>query len=185
MPYTRFGDFVNGTPPPINSTFLNAVEAELASINTLAEDPNISADGNGAATLLKLAVNPGSTVLNGATAGTATLYQPLNGVLKVVLCYLAGFQNNSGAAQTIAIPTPFLTSFRWWTGDINPLTFVGSSTNRTADIVTALAAAGGSIGSQTTVNSHSFGNVNAGVDTISFNASEANPHTGLILMVGI
>jgi hypothetical protein len=183
--YTQFGPFANGQSPPINSSFLNGLESFLSLINALAIDANISADGNGAATLIELAINSGSTVLNGATAGTATLYQPLNGVLKLVMCYLSGFRNGGGSAQTIAIPTPFVTSFRWWVGDINPLTFVGSSSNRTSDIVTALASGGGTVTSQTTVNKYSHGGVNAAVDTISFNASEASAHTGLILMIGV
>jgi hypothetical protein len=185
MPYTQYGPFVNGQSPPINASFLNGVESYLALINTLAIDANISSDGNGAATLAKLAINSASTILNGSTQGTATLYQPLSGTLKLVMCYLNGFRNGGGTAQTLAIPTPFLTSFRWWTGDINPLTFVGSTVSRTANIITGLAAGGGATTSQTTVNSHSFGGVNAAVDTISFNSGEASTHTGLILLVGV
>jgi hypothetical protein len=183
--YTQYGPLVNGSSPPLNQSFFNGIESYLLSLNSLAEDANISADGNGAATMLKLALNPGSTVLNGATAGTATLYQPVNGTFKLVLCYLAGFQNNSGAAQTIAIPTPFTTALRFWIGDTNPLTLVGSSTNRTANIVTALSASGGTVTSQTTINKYSHGGVNAGVDTISFNASEASVHSGLLVLIGI
>jgi len=185
MAYTEYGPFTNGQSPPVNASFLNGVESFLLLVNALALDSNITADGNGAATLVKLAINSGSTVLNGSTAGTATLYQPLNGTLKLVMAYLNGFRNGGGSAQTLAIPTPFTTSFRWWTGDSNPLTFVGSTTSRTANIVTALAAGGGTVTSQTTVNSHSFGGVNAAVDTISFNSGEASAHTGLILMVGV
>lgn len=185
MAYTQYGPFSNGTSPPINGSFLNGVESFLLLVNALATDANITSDSAGAATMIKLAINAGGTVLNGATAGTATLYQPLNGTLKLVMCYLSGFRNGGGSAQTLAIPTAFTTSFRWWVGDINPITFVGSSTNRTSDIVTALAAGGGTLTSQTTVNKHSFGSVNAGVDTISFNASEASTHTGLILMIGV
>lgn len=185
MPYSQYGPFDNGGSPPVNENFLNGLESFLLLINALATDSHITSDGNGAATLLKLAINSSSAVLNGSTAGTATLYQPLNGTLKLVLCYLNGFRNGGGSAQTLAIPTPFVTSFRWWTGDINPLTFVGSSSSRTANIITALAAGGGTITSQTTVNGHSFGGVNAAVDTISFNSGEASAHTGLILMVGV
>jgi hypothetical protein len=157
----------------------------LLLVNALAIDSHITADGNGAATLLKLAINSGSTVLNGSTAGTATLYQPLNGTLKLALVYLNGFRNGGGAAQTIAVPTSFTTAFRWWVGDTNPLTFVGSTVSRTANIITALAAGGGTVTSQTTVNKYSFGDVNAAVDTVSFNSGEATTHTGLIVMVGV
>lgn len=185
MAYTQYGPFDNGGSPPINENFLNGVESFLLLINALATDANITSDGNGAATLLKLAVNAPSTVLNGSTAGTATLWQPLNGTLKLVLVYLNGFRNGGGSAQTLAIPVPFTTSFRWWTGDTNPLTFTGSSVARTANIITALAAGGGTITSQTTVNSHSFGGLTAAVDTISFNSGEASTHTGLIVAVGV
>lgn len=185
MTYTEYGPFTNGASPPINASFLNGVESFLLLINALAIDSHITSDGNGAGTMLKLAINSGSTVLNGSTAGTATLYQFLNGTLKLVVVYENGFRNGGGAAQTIAIPTPFTTSFKWWTGDSNPLTFVGSSSSRTANIITALAAGGGTITSQTTVNSHSFGAVNAAVDTVSFNSGEASAHTGTILMVGV
>jgi hypothetical protein len=185
MTYTQYGPFANGGSPPVNSNFLNGVESFLLTVNALATDANITSDGNGAATLAKLALNTSSTVLNGATAGTATLYQPFNGTLKLVLVYLNGFRNGGGTAQTLAIPVPFTTSFRFWTGDTNPLTFTGSSVSRTANIITALAAGGGTITSQTTVNSHSMGHVNAATDTVSFNSGEASTHTGLIVLLGV
>jgi hypothetical protein len=185
MSYTQYGPFTNGTSPPINASFLNGVESYLLLLNALAVDSSITSDGSGAATMIKLAINSGSTVLNGATAGTATLYQPLNGTLKLVLIYENGFRNGSGAAQTLSLPTAFTTSLRFWTSDSNPLTFVGSSTNRTANIVTAIAAGGGTVTSQTTVNGYSMGGVNAGVDTVSFNASESSTHTGLIVLLGV
>src|SRR6266571_998069 len=102
MSYTQFGPFTNGTSPPINASFLNGVESFLLLVNALATDSSITSDSAGAATMIKLAINSGSTVLNGSTAGTATLYQPLNGTLKLVVVYENGFRNGGGSAQTIA-----------------------------------------------------------------------------------
>jgi hypothetical protein len=185
MSYTVTGPYLNGSSPPLNAEFFNGIETFLALINSAAVDANITADGNGLQTLIKQAINPGSTVLNGSTAGTATLYQPLTGTFKAVVVIQAGFRNGGGSAQTLAIPTPFTLSFRWWTGDTNTFAFKGSGSARTSNIITALAAGGGTVSAQTDIASHSWGDTNAAVDTISFNSGAASAHTGVLWMVGI
>lgn len=185
MSYTPYGPFVNGNSPPISAEFFNAVEAYLQLVNSAATDANITGDGNGLLTMIKAAINCGSTILNGATAGTATLYQPFTGTLKLVIVLQNGFRNGGGTAQTLAIPTGFTTGFRFWNGDSNPLQFKSSSTARTVNLITALNAAGGTITSQTDVNASTIGDCFNSVDTISFNSGAAAAHTGVLVLVGI
>jgi hypothetical protein len=185
MSYTVTGPYLNGSSPPLNAEFFNGIETFLALINSAAVDANITADGNGLQTLIKQAINPGSTVLNGSTAGTATLYQPLTGIFKAVVVIQAGFRNGGGAAQTLAIPTGFTLGFRWWVGDTNTFAFKSASTARNSNIITALASGGGTISSQTDIASHSIGECNFSVDTVSFNSGAASAHTGVLVMLGI
>lgn len=118
------------------------------------------------------------------TVGTATLYMSHTGTQKIVVLVENGYRNGGATAQTITLPVPFSTSFRWWTGDTNPMTFVKAGASVNVGVVTALAAAGGSVTVQTGVNKYSFGDGFSAIDTISFNSGEASAHTGITVLIG-
>src|SRR5258706_5611183 len=91
MQYTPTGPFSNGIAPGLSSTFFNNIEAWIAIVDN----------------------SPG-TVLNGSTAGTATLYQPFQGVFKLVIVKEIGFRNGGGSTPTLAIPKPFTATALWF-----------------------------------------------------------------------
>lgn len=128
---------------------------------------------------------PNATVLNGATSGTATLYQPFTGIWKMVLLLLNNFQNGSGSNQSIAIPTPFTSDVMVQSGDIPSISLLQSGTAKNIAIITALASGGGTRSVQTTFGSYSFGETGNAIDTVQFNSGGASAHTGLLILRGI
>lgn len=125
-------------------------------------------------------------VLNGATAGTATLYQFFVGTLKVVVVYESGFRNGGGSAQTIAIPTPFVDGCFFLSSATGTFELLASASSKNVSIVTTLASGGGTATTSSTgVGSFSFGDCQFPIDTVSFNGSVASNHTGFIILIGI
>lgn len=63
----------------------------------------VTGDANG-----RVAISPAQATLNGTSAGTAVSSQPFIGAnFKKVLVYLNGYENTTGAAQTITYPVAF------------------------------------------------------------------------------
>jgi hypothetical protein len=167
MSYTLFGPFANGGPPGIQYTFLNNVETYLKQISD-AIDPN-----------------PATSVLNGSTSGTATLYQFMRGTYKACLVILSGFRNGSAPAQTIAVPVSFTTFFTFYGGGIPPVQFLLSGTPQSIGVVTTLASTGGSIAVVTTLNQYSFGDNGSGCDTLSFTGSQPSAKSAILHFEGV
>ena len=189
--YVQYGPFVDGSSPGISSAFLNPIETFLLSINSAAYDSHISANGSGVLTLVGMILNgaaqwnPSASTLNGATSGTATLYQVSTGTVKLAVCYCSGFRNGGGSAQTLALPTAFSTSFLFWNGGTPLLQLLLSGVAKTVQMQTALASGGGSVTGVTTIAQNSQGHVDTGFDTISFTGSQSGTNTGLIVFLGL
>lgn len=192
MSYTVYSDVLGGSAVD-GSTAVNAALINSFRAFCLAGwfDSAITSNGSGILTALgaiingAIAPNPSSTVLNGSTSGTATLWQPLTGTAKLIILIESSFRNGGGSAQTITIPTPFVSAFRWWTGDTNTMTFKSGATTQNVGVITALAAAGGTVTVQTNVGSYSIGDCGAACDTISFSSGAGSAHTGIQILAGI
>src|SRR6185503_6895232 len=158
----------------------------MAGPSTVAPNNTIAAsDINQLVNILALLYGSGTSI-NGATAGTATLYQFFIGTLKVVIVYENGFRNGSGSAQTIAIPTPFVSDCFFFSSATGTFELLASGSSKTVNIITALASGGGTASTSSTgVGSFSFGDCPGAIDTVSFNGSAASNHTGFIILIGI
>lgn len=128
---------------------------------------------------------PNATVLNGATSGTATLYQPFTGIYKLVLVNINNFRNGGGSNQQIAIPTPFTSVVMFESGDVPGMSLLRSGSAQNIAVITGLASGGGSTSVVTTVGGYSFGECGGGIDTIQFNSGGASSHSGLLILKGI
>lgn len=185
--YTATGPFTNSNPPGISAAFLNAVETFLS---TGWFDSNFTNDGSTNLTANSyiapfFKANPSGTVLNGSTAGTATLYQPERGTWKEIFIVLSGFRNTGGTVQTIALPVAFTTFVRVETGALFSIQLLVGGSAQTINVVTALAGGGGSTNGQTTISANSFGNCLAAVDTIGFTSGGSGPISSIIYLRGV
>ncbi len=139
----------------------------------------VSATGNPDVT-----IEPGNTIVNGATSGTATMYEILRGPgLRVVIVLFNNFQNNSGAAQAQALLTSFNGSVLIWASNVPNLQLTLGGVAQTIQILTALAVGGGTITGTTNFKGHSLGEVGP-VDTVSYSAGDGSAHTGMLLLIG-
>jgi hypothetical protein len=127
--------------------------------------------------------------INGGTSGTATLYQDFQGAVKRVLIVLSNFRTGA-ANQTIALPTPFISNAKIDAGGIGTsaqtggMQLLNGGVAQNIDVVTALAALGGTRTSQTTIYQYSFGYTTHPFDTIQFPLGSTVAYTGTILIEG-
>lgn len=161
-PYTPTGPFNTGGAPGINAPFLTELEGWVANFDA-----------------------PTPVILNGATSGTATLYQNMTGTVKLVIVVCSSFRNGGGSNQNLAIPVPFTQGFQVQSGDIPAISFVQSSSVKNFTVITGLASGGGSNSTVSVLGSWSFGESLSAIDTIQFNSGGASNHSGLIIMKGI
>ncbi len=161
--YTKKGPFVNGTTPPMDAPFCNGLENWIIGVDA-----------------------PTVATLNGATSGTAKIYQPLVGTTKYVVIQLNNFWNNGGSVQTIALPTAFTSMVKVRTESLFNIELRVGSTAQNIDIVTALNVSGiGNTTTQTLISAWSSGRCIAAVDTIGFRNGGSNAVNGLIILEGI
>lgn len=192
--YTRVGPFVDNGAPGIDHNFLNGIETFL-----LAGwfDSAITSNGSGVQTMLGLVVNgtiknnPTGVVLNGGTAGTATLYQDSVGNIKRSMIILAGFRT-AGAAQTIVFPTAYTKGANLIAGEIGQsaqnagFLLLASSVAQTIRIMTSTSSTGSTYSNAPSSIMYQGlnGDCKTGFDTIQFPASGTNPANGYIIIVG-
>lgn len=195
MTYYTFTDgagssFTNGGAPGINAAVMNGIRDLLLHAWF---DSAITSNSSGVQTSLGQIVNgaiqpnPTSTVLNGSTSGTATLYQPFTGTFKLIAVYLNNFRNGNAGVQNLTIPTGIASLFIAWTSAFAQCSLKtggsGGST-LTVNVVTTLASGGGSTTGVTTFGSNSWFHGSA-CDTLVFAGSQGSASTGLILLAGI
>lgn len=130
-------------------------------------------------------LSPTGVVLNGATSGTATVYQTQRGTWKEVVVALNNFWNNGGTTQTIALPTAFTTTCRIETEGAFQIELRVGVTAQTITIITGLASGGGSFTTATNIGGWSFGACNAAVDTIGFRSGGSGSQTGFLTIRGV
>src|SRR5882762_9259299 len=79
----------------------------------------------------------GSVVLSGATSGTATLYQTMQGTYKKVVIWLSGFRNTGGSTQTVTLPTAFTLGCAVRTGSLYQIELqISGGTAQSIDVLT-------------------------------------------------
>ncbi len=127
-----------------------------------------------------------STVTNGGTAGSATMWMPFQGsALKVVIIKHSGFQTGA-SNQDVALPTAFTDGCFFFTGGCSAFQLLNSGVAQNVNIITALAAAGGTSVFQSTINGFSFGNCppTEPFDTIRYTSGNASQHNAFIILIG-
>ncbi len=130
-------------------------------------------------------VKAGNTIVTGATSGTATLYEVLRGSgLRVVTIYFNNFENNSGAAQLHALLSSFNSAVLVWASNVPNLQLTLGGFAQTLQVLTSLAVGGGTTTGATTLKSHSLAEVGP-IDSVSYSASDASAHTGILVLIGI
>jgi hypothetical protein len=162
LTYTVTGPFVAGSAPGVSAAFLNNIETWIEQI-----------DASTAHTI-------------SGTTGTMTLYQPLQGVFKLVYITMSGFQASGN--QDIALPTAFSQSALIWTGDIGINTNGGlkmrlSGADQNILVYSSLAAGSGSTTSQATIWKWSFGEIPTGFDTVRV-LTMSGTHTSNAIIFG-
>lgn len=191
--YTQYGPFTDNSAPGISASFLNPLETFLLAINSAGYDSFVSSDGSGNVTLNGLRVGGGlttlapiTTVKNGSTSGTMTVYEFLTGTsLKIVLVRFGNYKNAAASANNVTLNTPFSLFAHIHSGNAQGLNYVLSGSNISLSAFTTLG--GSSDGSATTVtkmNAYSIVETFAGFDTISEPGSNAATRTGNVTIVG-
>jgi len=123
---------------------------------------------------------PAAVSVSGGSSGTATLYQPLTGIVKIVVIALNNFKTG-GSAQNLALTTAFTTIGYMSVTDIVPLSTVLSSVVKNMNVITSI----GSVTNNATISSYQTASIPQGFDTIQFQASASSAHTGMVFIVGI
>lgn len=186
--YTAAGPFINDNPPAINATVLNSIETFLSAGWF---DSAITSDGSGNHSANSYAspfskINASATTISGSTSGTASLYQPWQGTIKLVLVTLNGFRNGGGSAQNIALPAAFTVGCYWWSSATNTFSLTSSGSAQSCNVVTGLGSGtGGSSTSETLIGSYNNGDCPHAFDTVSLVGGAASSHTGFIVLFGI
>jgi len=90
-----------------------------------------------------------------------------------------------GTNQDYTLPVPFTTKGLFICGDIDTCTFMNGGTGQNVDVVTALAASGGSAVNQGSLSSNSFGGITHPFDTIRFNSGAGSNHNSTLIVIGV
>ena len=168
-PYVPTGPWTNGAAPGISAAFLGNLEAYIA-----------WAEGDASS----------QVTVTGTTAGSATCYQFLQGGLKGLFLYFAGYRNSTATEQLLALPVGFTTYAGWIAFGPIPQThiYVGSTQqNGKIEVVTGFPVppgAGAVTGSQSQMSGFQFGDLNSAFDHIGLGVSMGQAQSGGLLMIG-
>lgn len=126
------------------------------------------------------------TTINGGTAGSVDIWCPFQGSsFKMVICKQIGFQTGA-SNQDFTLPVAFVNGCWFLTGSIGTINLLHSGGAQSANIITTLAAGGGTSVFQTGINGFSFGNVppNEPFEVLRFLGGNAQTHNGWIFLIG-
>lgn len=133
-------------------------------------------------------MDPG-VVLNGGTSGTATLYQVEIGNVKRTIVYLNNFRTGA-SAQNLSFPTAYTKGALIRTGGTGSsattshISFVASGVVQNVNVLTTLAAGGGTVTNQAWILQYSYGECPTAFDAIQFVAGGSAAHSGFIIIEG-
>ncbi len=139
--YVPTGPWTAGSAPGVSAAFLTNLEAFVQ----------------------QLEGDTGVTTITGGTNGTADCYQPLQGTIKMVVIIEKAFRTG-GANQDYTLPVAFTTKGFFIAGDTNTFRFRNGGADQNVDVITALAAGGGTAVNQGNVSAHSFGGITQGFE---------------------
>ena len=172
---------LSSTANPSHSTFGGSV---LLKDNTGDTKLQIAQDG---AFLTGISLNPTPTTVSGSTSGTASLYQPMNGILKLVIVLYSNFKNGSAGDIDIAIPIQFNQHIIGLSGDTGQFSLKSAGNARTVWTHTGLPSSGGNSGttvSTTTLHSLNIFHVDQSVDTVTMLGSQSGTANGMLILIG-
>lgn len=191
--YTASGPFNPGGPPGISSTFLNNVEAFLA---TLWSDSAMTSDHAGGLTVVGLIIGSGllnlapksSVVKNGSTSGTMVVREFFTGSasLKLAVVDYQNYRNAAASANTIALSAAFTKWAVMATGDTPGTQVLASASPVTIGAITSLGSTGaGTLTNTTKFAAASIGFFSGAFDSVSEPGSNASAHTGQVFILGV
>lgn len=191
MSYTKVGPFTdNSTTPPVSASFLNGVENWLA--GTIS-DTNVSSSSGIitavglvlGSSLLKL--NTHSTVKNGSTSGTMTVFEffASGSALKFVIVYYNNYKNTAASANTVSLQAPFTGLAYVWSGNCQGTNLTSSGAAVNINCVTGLGSTSDGTATTTSkLNAYSQGQVSGSFDSIKEPGSNSATRTGSIYIFG-
>jgi hypothetical protein len=139
---------------------------------------------NGAGLLAWLyTLDPAPTVVTGGVSGTATVWQPFRGDVKVVFIWYNNFKTST-SAQNLPFPLPFTSGFLIFGSDFPGSSFFSGGSTQNVDVLTTLASGGGTKVNQATISSWSLGAFVHPADTLQAAANNASAHTGGVFLIG-
>jgi len=125
----------------------------------------------------------GITVNNTGGSGTTTLTEFLSGNLKLILIEDSNFKNVTSTID-IAVPTPFTNFAIIISGDVAGFNTVQGGVLKNVNVLTALAAGGGTVTNQANHNTDSISFTPQGFDTIRLTSGNASAHNGIAILIG-
>jgi hypothetical protein len=146
-----------------------------------------AADINQSVDILNTLLGYTNTVtVNGPTTGTATLYELLQGPIKIVLVVLTNYRNNPAGDQLLVLPTAFTHGAMGWNGSSGAFDLKSAGSNQTIQVNTGFASssADGSVTGTTNIHQNNQWHCDTAFDTIGLWGSDAGTHNGFIFIIG-
>jgi hypothetical protein len=127
-----------------------------------------------------------SVTVNGPTSGTATLYEPLQGQLKMVIVVLTNYRNGPAGDQNLVLPVAFTHGAQGWNGSSGKFDLKSAGASQTVQINTGFASAtvDGTVTGSTEVTQNNQWHCDTPFDTIGLWGSDAGTHNGFIFIIG-
>jgi hypothetical protein len=127
-----------------------------------------------------------SVTVNGPTTGTATLYEPLQGTLKMVIVVLTNYRNGPAGDQNLVLPTAFTHGAQGWNGSSGTFDLKSAGASQTIQVNTGFAsgAADGTVTPTTNIRQNNQWHCDTAFDTIGLWGSDAGTHNGFIFIIG-
>lgn len=130
----------------------------------------------------------GSIAINGSTSGSATLYQPLQGIIKLAFVFFVNFRNGNAGDQLLTFPTAFTNNILGISTASGPFHLNNGGVAQSVFSQTGFPAAAGNAGtnSGSTVGTNSLNvfHVDGPVDQIGLFGSQPGAVSGVIVMFG-
>jgi hypothetical protein len=129
-----------------------------------------------------------AVILNGTTNGTAELYMPFTGAnFKMCILYFNAYRNASGTSQNINLPVAFAGFANFVTANGKVVTPRSGGVNlvNKVNIITALAAGGGTAVNQSTIPSYCVGDIFQTFDSFDLGNTQATNATAVYAFVGL
>lgn len=156
----------------------------------------IQTNGAGLMTLLGMIINgplqsnPAAVTVNGTTAGTATLYQFLQGAIKAFYLYYNGYRNSTTTEQKLALPVPFTSRSAFFAQGGIPVTHIylsGVQVMTSCNVIVLLpsGSGAGNISVQSAMNGFSSGELVGAYDSIGLGVSQSMTFTAGLFVIGI